>query len=203
MRKIFLIIAMVTLSAVLFGCGKETKGDKTMKVTSSGIVNGVIDDKYGVNGGIVQDGMPSFSLPLTIENAPSGTVSYAIFLEDKDAFPVSGGFSWVHWLAANITDAVIPENASRNASTFVQGVNSWMSVQGGSKDPALVKFYGGMAPPPTGVGSGPHTYEIHVYALDATLPLADGFGLNNLFHAMKGHVLAEYTLTGIYTNRGQ
>ena len=65
-----------------------------MIVTSHGIVDGVIEDKYGKRGSQHNThGMPTYSLPLKIENAPSGTVSFAIFLEDKDAFPVSGGFS--------------------------------------------------------------------------------------------------------------
>lgn len=206
MRKLLLIVAIVMLSAVFFGCNQETtassKGEITMKVSSSGITNGVIDDKYGVNGGIMVDGMPSISLPLKIENAPANTVSYAIIMEDKDAFPVSHGFSWVHWTAANITDTVIPENASRNSPAFVQGVNSWWSPQGGNQAPDKVSFYGGMYPPASGVGSGPHTYEIHVYALDAKLDLQNGFMMNDLYHKMQGHILGQYTLTGTYTNKG-
>lgn len=99
-----------------------------MKVTSSGIVNGVIMDQYGCRGVMNEYEMPTFSLPLMIEEAPQGTVSYALVLEDKDAFPVSG-FSWIHWTAANITRTVIKENESQTATDFVQGVNSWISDQ--------------------------------------------------------------------------
>ena len=31
-------------------------------------------------------------------------------LEDKDAIPVSGGFAWIHWSAANIMTSEILEN---------------------------------------------------------------------------------------------
>ena len=64
-----------------------------MKVTSTGILHGVISDEYGKRGTQFNaHGMPTYSLPLSIQDAPAGTVSYAIVLEDKDAYPVSGGF---------------------------------------------------------------------------------------------------------------
>ncbi len=43
-----------------------------------------------------------------------------------------------------------------------------------------------------------HLYEIHVYALDNLLDLENGFYLNDLFHEMRGHVLDECTLLGVY-----
>lgn len=60
-----------------------------------------------------------------MENAPQETVSVAIVLEDKDAYPVTGGFAWIHWLAANITRFEIKENENQTADDFVQGQNSW------------------------------------------------------------------------------
>ncbi|MEG0835785.1 MAG: YbhB/YbcL family Raf kinase inhibitor-like protein, partial [Christensenellaceae bacterium] len=75
-----------------------------MKVYSSGMVDGVFDDKYGKRGTQFNEGgIPTCSIPVRMEDAPAGTVSYALVLEDKDAYPVSGGFAWIHWLAANIT----------------------------------------------------------------------------------------------------
>ena len=75
-----------------------------MKVTSTGILHGVISDEYGKRGTQFNaHGMPTYSLPLSIQDAPAGTVSYAIVLEDKDAYPVSGGFVWIHWTVANLT----------------------------------------------------------------------------------------------------
>lgn len=167
-----------------------------MRVVSEGIVNGVIADKYGKHGEhFNENGIPSCSLPFEILDAPENTRSFAIFLEDKDACPVSGGFSWVHWLAANITRSKIGENESRTATDFVQGVNSWISIQGGGQSRELSSFYGGMAPP-----NEPHVYELHVYALDAMLPLDNGFMLHELFRAMEGHILDQYTLKGAYRN---
>ena len=139
--------------------------------------------------------MPTYSLPFKIENAPKETLSYAIVLEDKDAYPVSGGFSWVHWTAANITRTEIFENESQTAIDFVQGANSWMSMQGGNQSRELSSFYGGMAPP-----DDPHIYELHVYALDKVLEIETGFYMNELYRKMEGHILAQYTLKGTYNN---
>lgn len=152
-----------------------------MYVISQGIVNGIIDDKYGKYGTYFnENGIPSYSLPFEIFDVPKGTKSFALFLEDKDACPISGGFSWVHWVAANITRTKIAENESQTANDFVQGLNSWISIQGGQQDKKLSACYGGMAPP-----NEPHTYELHVYALDTLLELEDGFMFHELFKKWK------------------
>ena len=197
-------LAVIIFVLIMSGCQEKedtpqvssNEKEQTMTVTSSGIVNGVIEDKYGKRGTeFNQNGIPTYSLPLKIENAPEGTVSYALLLEDKDAFPVSGGFSWVHWTAANITKTELKENESQTAKDFVQGVNSWMSIQGGEQSKELSSFYGGMAPP-----DAEHTYELHVYALDTMLNLENGFLMNDMYKQMDGHILAEYTLKGTYKN---
>ncbi len=165
-----------------------------MTVTSSGIINGVIEDKYGKHGSQFNEhGMPTYSLPLKIQNAPQGTVSYAIVLEDKDAFPVSGGFSWIHWTVANLTRDELKENESQSVTDFVQGLNSWTSIQGGNQSKTLSSYYGGMAPP-----NEPHIYEVHIYALDCMLELENGFYYNDLYKKMDGHILAQTTIKGEY-----
>lgn len=168
-----------------------------MIVTSTGITDGIIDPKYGKHGiAFNAGGMPIYSLPIKIEDAPEKTVSYALVLEDKDAFPISGGFSWIHWTAANITRTEILENESQSATDFVQGVNSWISQQGGSQSVELSSYYGGMAPP-----DAPHTYELHVYALDTMLDLESGFYMNLLYKQMEGHVLDTTTIKGVYMDK--
>lgn len=166
-----------------------------MRVTSYGIVNGAIDDKYGKRGLVNNFNMPIYSLPLKFEEAPEQTVSFAIVIEDKDAFPVSGGFSWIHWTAANIQKQELDENESQTTKDFIQGVNSWISMQGGSNPPELCSCYGGMAPP-----DAPHVYEIHVYALDTLLNLEQGFYFNELYRQMEGHILDQVTIKGEYDN---
>lgn len=181
---------------VLTDCQNKTNGGNNMIVTSTGITNGIIDVKFGKYGAqFNENGMPTYSLPFTIENAPEGTVSYAIVLEDKDAYPVSGGFSWIHWTAANITRTEIKENESQTAADFVQGTNSWTSMQGGEQSKELSSFYGGMAPP-----DAPHLYELHVFALDTKIDLEPGFYMNDLYKKMNNHILGQYTLKGTYNN---
>lgn len=166
-----------------------------MIVTSEGIVNGVIQDRFGGRGTqFNENGVPTWSLPLKIEDAPEGTRSLALVLEDKDAYPVTRGFAWIHWLAANITRSELKEDESQKANDFVQGCNSWASVQGNHQSRELSSFYGGMMPP-----DRTHTYELHVFALDRLLDLKDGFYLNELYAEMDGHILAEYTLKGTYS----
>ncbi|MEA4890639.1 MAG: YbhB/YbcL family Raf kinase inhibitor-like protein [Clostridiaceae bacterium] len=165
-----------------------------MKVTSTGIVHGVIADIYGKRGRqFDRQGMPTCSLPLRIEDAPAGTVSFALFLEDKDAVPVCG-FSWIHWIAADITRTELLANESQTATDFVQGTNS-NSGKLGRQDRLAVSCYGGMSPP-----DAPHIYELHVYALDTLLHLKKGFYMNELFRAMQGHILAQADIQGSYGN---
>ena len=167
-----------------------------MLVTSTGINNGIIDEKYGKFGADFNPNMVStYSLPFKVLNAPKDTVSFAIVLEDKDAFPVCGGFSWIHWTAANITRDELLENESQSATDFVQGLNSWTSMQGGNQSHKLSSFYGGMAPP-----NEPHLYELHVFALDTLLEIENSFFMNDLYKKMDTHILAQCTLKGLYKN---
>lgn len=199
---LFLSIILLLIISIVSGCSNQnersskTEHEKKFMVKSTGIVDGVIQNKYGKLGdSFNENGMPTYSLPLKFENAPKGTVSYTLVLEDKDAFPISQGFSWVHWTAANIQKDELKENESQTATDFVQGVNSWISPQGGNQSVELSSYYGGMAPP-----DKPHTYEVHVFALDTTVDLKNGFLMNELYHAIDKHVLAEYTLKGTYPN---
>lgn len=166
-----------------------------MKVSSKGIIDGIIEERFGKRGPCNEWGMPTYSIPLTIEDAPEGTKSFAVVIEDKDAFPVSGGFSWIHWAAANIRTTFLEENASQTTTDFVQGVNSWISMQGGSHPAEECCYYGGMTP-----SDAPHIYEIQVYALDKVLDLKNEFHLNQLFRQMYGHVLDDPMLLGKYAN---
>lgn len=165
-----------------------------MIVTSTGIANGIIKDQYGIHGTqFNENNIPTYSLPFKVDDIPMKTVSLAIVLEDKDAYPVTGGFTWIHWLAANITRFDIKDNESQTAKDFIQGRNSWTSIQGGGQSAELSCYYGGMTPP-----DNPHIYELQVFALDKKLNLNQGFLLNELYREMEGHMLGTHTLKGIY-----
>ena len=163
-----------------------------MKIASSAIKNGFFEDKYGKRG--VQfspNGMPNYSIPLEISDAPKGTKSFALVLEDKDAVGAAG-YVWVHWLVANLHRTSLMENDSISAKDYVQGRNSWSGKLGGLSTEEA-SLYGGMAPP-----NADHRYELYVYALDCELELQNGFGYNDLHFAMQGHILDQAYLVGIY-----
>ena len=156
-----------------------------MRIVSSSIENDYFADDCGCHGA---DASPAF----TVVDSPDNVVSYALFLEDRDAFPVSGGFSWVHWTACNIKTPGLPENASA-AGGFVQGLNSFISPQGGSRSPESCVGYCGMSPP-----NEDHLYTLHVYALDTELELENGFEMHQMFRHMRGHVIEEACVDAWY-----
>lgn len=199
------IIPLITFFSVLLALtaciqNKESsvsKNDSTeMKVTSVGLKNGKWGDEFGQKGSQKnENNIPNFSIPFKIENESDKTKSFAIVLEDKDAYPVTKGITWIHWMAANIKKNELKANESIVGSDFVQGANSWMTIEGGEQSKELSSYYGGMAPP-----DKPHTYELHVFALDTELNLDNGFMYNELYEKMKNHILETYTLEGTYSN---
>lgn len=164
-----------------------------MIIESSGIVNGIIDDKYGKRGKQKRNGVPSLSLPIKISDAPKGTVTFAVVIDDKDAVEVCG-FTWIHWLVANLKTNELEENASILRNDFIEGVTSEHSAVSPLSE-ADATCYVGMAPP-----DKPHRYDITVYALDTELKLAKGFTYNKLWYAMKEHIIETASITGVYNN---
>ena len=165
-----------------------------MQVHTTAIENGVFHERFGKRGSdFSPNGMPSRSIPFSISDAPAGTQSYAVVLDDKDAV-TAAGFVWIHWLIADLTATSVPENDSIAAQGYTQGANSWASVLG-ELSIAEASAYGGMVPP-----NYPHRYDLTVYALDTQLNLPQGFRYNDLHYAMQGHILATASVTGTYSN---
>jgi Raf kinase inhibitor-like YbhB/YbcL family protein len=165
-----------------------------MKVTSTAIVDGVMDPQYGKYGTQKgPHGRCTRSFPLLIEDAPEGTVSFAIIMEDKDAIPLNG-YSWIHWTVANLTRTALAANESITATDFVQGLNSLCGKIANVDKELAVGYQGPGAP------ERPHIYETHVFALDTMLDIEQGFYMNELYWKMKGHILEQYTLEGKYFN---
>lgn len=154
-----------------------------MKVTSKGIVDGKILDKYGKRGTQQKFGMPTLSLPIKIECAPKDTKSFAIIFDDPDSVPVCG-YIWNHWLVANLQKTELKEDESQTSFDFVQGKNSWND-----------NCYGGPCPP-----DKPHNYRIRVFALSSLLDLRGDFTLTQLENQMHGQILDTAELFGIYDN---
>lgn len=163
-----------------------------MKVTSTGIENGYWADRFGKHGSdISPQGKAVRSVPFSIIDPPEGTVSFAAILDDPDSIPVCG-FKWIHWTLCNLTQTEVPEDISRHNPDFIQGTTSFHSAVS-DETIEQASCYGGMAPP-----DADHAYDLDVYALDCTLDLQPGFYLNEMIHAMRGHVLTHARVTAKY-----
>lgn len=154
-----------------------------MVISSEGIVNGVILDKYGKRGSEKRFGMPTRSLPIKIEDEPKGTKSFAVIFDDPDSVPVCG-FVWIHWLVANLHRRELKDDDSINAYDYLQGINGWND-----------NSYGGPCPP-----DRPHLYRIRVFALSSDLALKGGFDIDDLERKMQGKVLESAEMFGTYDN---
>jgi Raf kinase inhibitor-like YbhB/YbcL family protein len=146
--------------------------------------NGAIARQYTCDG-------PDISPPLRWSDAPKGTKSFALIVDDPDApDPRAPKTVWVHWVVYNIPADVpaLPEDAVKHGlpSGTQQGFNDWRRAA-----------YGGPCPP-----IGRHRYFHKLYALDVMLPDLGHPTKAELLDAMKGHVLAETQLVGTYQKGG-
>jgi len=140
--------------------------------------NGIIPEKYTCDG-------LDISPPLRWRGQPPETKSLAIIVEDPDA---PGGI-FTHWIIYNIPADVNRldegmEPAEELPGGIVQGLNDFGRPG-----------YGGPCPPP----GKPHRYVFRIYALDTMLELGPAASKDELLKLMKDHILAEATLTGIYS----
>lgn len=140
-----------------------------MKLTSPAFEhNTSIPKKYTCQG-------EDISPPLNISDIPEATISLALIVDDPDA-PMG---TWDHWLIWNIN----PVNQIEEDSALgIQGQNSWRRND-----------YGGPCPP-----RGTHRYFFKLYALDLELNLPEGATKNELENAMKGHIIEQTELIGLY-----
>ncbi len=114
-------------------------------------------------------GGQNISPQLHWDGAPKGTKSFALIVHDPDA-PHPGGF--YHWIVQ-----AIPASTS-------------------TIDAGTTKFAGyyGPCPPPGKV----HHYHFTLYALDETIDDSGSIDAQALPARIKGHVLGQTTLTGLY-----
>lgn len=114
---------------------------------------------------------------------PAGTKSFAIVMNDPDA-PID----FTHWLVYNIPAGV--RRLATGASTH--GAMPQGSEEGTN---SFGQFgYGGPCPPP----GKPHHYVFRIFAIDAGIDLPSGASRAQLESAVRGHVLAEGQIVGIY-----
>jgi hypothetical protein len=138
---------------------------------------GTIPRKFTCDG---QDTSPALSW----RGSPAKTQSIALVADDPDA-PAG---TWVHWVLYDLpADAhELPEGVPKREELpngARQGRNDFRKIG-----------YGGPCPPP----GKPHRYFFKLYALDTKLGLKSGATKADVERAMKGHILAQAELIGLY-----
>jgi Raf kinase inhibitor-like YbhB/YbcL family protein len=126
---------------------------------------------------------------LSWTGVPPVAVELALIVDDPDA-PTPE--PWVHWVLyripskiARLDEHVLPVLHVTQPAGALQGKNSWPKGIG----------YRGPAPPQ---GHGVHHYHFKLYALNTPLALEPGADKSALLAAMKGHIVAEGELVGMY-----
>jgi len=173
------LAAVVLLAAApVFSVGAEDGPAGDFKLTSSAFpAETTIPKKYSCDG---QDISP----PLAWSGAPAGAKSFALIMDDPDARPDT----WVHWVLFDLPAATksLPENLPKTnevAGGARHGVNGEPKIG-----------YEGPCPPPGPV----HHYHFKLYALDGKLGLKAGATKADVEKAMKGHILGEADLVGLF-----
>ncbi len=136
---------------------------------------GTIPAKYTCDGA-------NISPALTIEGVPDGARSLVLIVDDPDA--PSG--TWVHWVVWNI-DPKTRQLAEGAVGAAEEGVNDFRK-----------RDYGGPCPP-----SGTHRYFFKLYALDTVLHPGDGASKAAVEKSMKGHILDQAEIVGLYRRSSQ
>jgi Raf kinase inhibitor-like YbhB/YbcL family protein len=136
-----------------------------------------IPQKYTCDG---EDVSPELSW----EGMPEETETFALIVDDPDA----PGRVFTHWVVYNIPGSI---------TGFEEGMSAFEIVKTGAcqgKNDFGQTGYGGPCPPP----GKAHHYHFRLYAVDGLLDLPSGVAKNTVLNAMKGHVLAETEIVGLY-----
>jgi len=181
MDKSVRLCCITMLTVILAASVVEAQGTRVrqpFQLTSSAFSSGAaIPSQYTCQGADV-------SPALKWGDAPSGTQSFALIVDDPDA-PVG---DWVHWTMWNIpaTSHELSENVPRQEQLgdgSRQGRNDFRKTG-----------YNGPCPPP----GKTHRYFFRVYALDTKLDLKPGAAKADLDAAIRGHVLAQAEYMGTF-----
>lgn len=154
----------------------------TLRITSSSFEHETdIPPKHTCEGADV-------SPALAWAGVPVGAKSLALIVDDPDApDPRAPKTTWVHWVVFGIppTVSMLGEGGTLPAGAH-EGLNDWKTAG-----------YRGPCPP-----IGRHRYFHKLYALDTVLSDLGQPDKAALERAMKGHILAQGTLIGMYAKKG-
>ena len=143
-----------------------------MKLTSPAFSEGEgIPAKHTCDGADV-------SPALSWRDVPHGTAAFALISDDPDA-PAG---TWVHWVLYNLPPT-LTDLREGDSGGGIQGRTDFRATK-----------YGGPCPPP----GKPHRYFFKLYALRQKLDLPPGATKADVERAMRGQVLGEAQLIGMY-----
>ncbi len=155
-----------------------------MKLTSTAFHHGKkIPSIYTCDG-------KNISPPLSIAEAPEGTQSFVLLMDDPDipdfAKQNYNIEVWDHWVVFNIPPDTteIPEGKNPKG---ILGKNTRGNLA-----------YGGPCPP-----DREHRYMFKLYALHTLLSLEEGATKKEVEQAMKGKIIEETVLIGVYERQQQ
>ncbi len=146
-----------------------------MKIESKAFENGgVIPSKYTCDG---ENIIP----PIVFSDVPETAQSLVLIMDDPDS-PTG---TWTHWTVWNINPKIIGIPEGMTPEGVMEGKTTFGDIG-----------YGGPCP-----GRGRHRYFFKLYALSTELKIPPGSPKDILVEAMKGCIIAEAEMFGIYEKK--
>lgn len=166
---------MLLIATPVFADDTAAKPESTMTLATNGFLDKLaMPTLYTCDG---KDVSPQFSWT----NIPPKTESFALVMKDADA----PGGTFYHWALFNIPKSIteLAEGAPTPAGATIAKNNYDKAV------------YSGPCPPK----GDAHTYVFTLYALDSKLNLPKDTDSTKVVSALKGHILGQVDLTGVYS----
>ena len=157
-----------------FGLDRTIFSKGTINITTQRFMNGgQIPAENTCDG---RDLSPAF----IFDRIPDYAKSVVLVMDDADSNPKY----FTHWIAFNINQYTTSIDSSKYLGEAVVGTNDYGNQE-----------YDGPCPP---VGET-HKYYFRIFALDIVLTLDETAKRSDLDAAMKGHIIANGEIYGIYT----
>lgn len=157
-----------------------TIGSQLKLNTSAFEPGGYIPEKFTCDG-------DDMSPELSWSDVPEGTESFTLIVDDPDA--PRGTFT--HWVVYNLPATVTSLEERIDFKKVIEKGGSQCKNDGG------MVGYMGPCPPP----GKPHHYHFKLYALDTVLDVPSLMSRKAIEAAMKGHILAESEIVGLYRRK--